>query len=382
MKTIKLASGFAVSALALAIAGQATAQTQTSLSATGEIKVQTILDIQNSQYFHSFDERGTREDEEAIFNVTINVQNGPFSGDIILGQDESQDIEIQVDNMIVSEGPVSFGQLGRVTATASLYERLTDINVRSQAAGISKEDTSTRFGIDFGLRYSVAEAGLNLQLEGNEEDSAFGVAASITQNLDVAQVWLDGQYHASVDGNDGMATDGIYNAGAAVQANLADPVVATGVFRTVSREPGDNPRTVLAAQLQIAATDQVSVRGLITDRNFSSNAGTTVARVGATVSLAPFTIMADYEALTSSMTDGFYDARVSWADGPLSAFTRVRFAQDGFDSATTNAGLLTAGASFTTASGIVYGTEYNLTEKGYLGAASGNELELYASYSF
>ena len=396
MKTIKLASGFAVSALALAIAGQATAQTQSSVSFTGDVKVQTIIDFQNSQYTNQQPGLVAGHADWYNFLASWSIVHGPFSGRLRIGINENElagsaaraglpadgrsSAQVIVDSLIVEEGPVMFGQVGRVTATAALYESLTDIN-----EGFGDEDTSTRFGVDLGARYTVSEAGLLLQLEAPISNDTFGVAGAITQNLDVAQVWLDGQYRVvTADNDNGMANDGTYNAGAAVQANLADPVVATGVFRTVSATAGANPKTVLAAQLEIAATEEVSVRGLITDRNFSSNAGTAVARVGATVSLAPFTIKADYEAATSSLTDAFYDASVTWADGPLTAFARVRYAQNDFDGAATNAGLLTTGVNFTTASGIKYGAEHNLTEKGYKAATQGsaNELELFASYSF
>ncbi len=407
MKSIKLASGFAVSALALAIAGQATAQSQTDVSFSGDIKVQTVIDLQRSQYTNQQPGLVTANEDWYNFLATWNVTHGPFSGRLRIGINEKEiagtaaraggsnsDAQVIVDNLVVTEGPVMFGQLGRVTATAGLYESLTNTNEASQASvaartSISKEDTSTRFGVDLGLRYTVAEAGLRLQLESPiaNDENVFGVAGAIHQNLDVAQVWLDGQYHVTtkLDGTSGMANHGKYNVGAAAQANLADPVTVTGVFRTVTDDAvGSNPRNVLAAQIRVAATDEVSLRGLITDRNFSSKAGTTVARVGGTVSLAPFTIMADYEALTSDMSDAFYDARVTWADGPLTAFTRVRYAQKGFDGAGTNAGRLTTGASFTTDSGIVYGAEHNLTQKDYKkdGNRPGNELELFASYSF
>ena len=392
MKTIKLASGFAVSALALAIAGQATAQTQSSVSFTADVKVMHVIDFQDGQYTNQMPGYVEGNDDWYNFIAAWSVTNGPFSGRLRIGNLEDErtgretdsgagrsNAQVIVDSLTVTEGPVMFGQLGRVTATAALYESLTDIN-----QAFSK-DEATRLGVNLGLRYTVSEAGLALQLEAPDRENTFGIAGAINQDLDVAKVWLDGQYHAITDaGRNGMnTTNGVsYNVGTAVQADLADPVTVTGVFRSYSKENA-NPQTVLAAQIEIAASEELSLRGLITDRNFSSDKDkSAVARVGATVSLAPFTVMADYEALTSNISDAFYDARVTWADGPLTAFARLRYAQNGFVGAATNAALLTTGASFTSASGVVYGAEHNLTEKGYLGAASGNELELYASYSF
>ena len=391
MKTIKLASGFAVSALALAIAGQATAQTQTSVSFTGDIKVQTIIDFEKDQFVNRQPGLVAGNADWYNFVAAWTVTHGPFSGRIRAGiiEDNKSGLEsrggkgqaqVIVDNLIVTEGPVMFGQLTRVTDTAGLYESLTNQTVRNNLADETGDET-TRFLIDAGVRYTVADAGLRMQLE-TRSDNTFGIAGALTQNLDVAQVWLDGQYHVKTE-DTGMASNGSYNVGTAAQANLADPVVATGVFRSVTDAAGDNPRNVLAAQLQIAATEEVSIRGLITDENFSSAANTASARVGTTVSLSPFTIMADYEAPTANMGNAYLDGRVTWADGPLTAFVRGRYALNGFDADTVaDAGRFTTGASLTSESGVVYGTEYNLTESGYLGGSAANTIELYASYSF
>ena len=432
MKSIKLATGFAVSALALAIAGQATAQAQSSVSFSGDVKVHTLIDFQNNQYTNQQPGLMTADEDWYNFVAAWSVVNGPFSGRLRIGVNSNgiagfaarenrggsasntgvvridggtvvdgrtftivnsnSNAQVIVDQLVVTEGPIMFGQLGRVTATAALYERLTNLNDLFESTVVDRVsgeeiftrvgDESTRFRVDLGLSYSVPEAGLRLQLEAPNSEDWFGVAGAITQNLDVAQVWLDGQYRVNTDGDDRMNSNSGYNVGAAVQADLADPVTVTGVFRTVTKSAGANPQNVLAAQIVVDATDEVSLRGLITDRNFSSAANTAVLRAGATVALAQFTIDADYEAMMAELTESLYDVKVTWADGPLTAFVRGRYARDGFDAATTNAARLTTGASYTTASGIVYGAEHDLIEKGYISAGSKNALELYASYSF
>ena len=379
MKSIKLASGFAVSALALAIAGQATAQTQTSMSATGEIKFQTIWDIENSQYYHSFDDR--TPDNEGIFNVTINVKNGPFSGDVILGEDEGE-VAIQVDNLQVNEGPISFGDIGRVTESASLYEGLV------AETKLGDKDEDTRFGVDYGFRYTESSLGLSVQAESkfdsdSEEKSAgpqfFGLAAAIHQDLDVAEFWLDGQYRLATD-TDGMANEATYNVGVALKATPVDQVTLTGVYRLVN--DGD-ARGVYAAKLEVQATNEVSLYGLVLDTDAATADNTIVVRGGLTASVAPFVVEAGYEANFATLSAGLIFTKATWTDGPLSAFVGLDYNLAEFSDTDVEAGFkASAGGDFTTASGIVYGAEYTYAVEKFWDSGVKNEIELFASYSF
>ena len=398
MKSIKLASGFAVSALALAIAGQATAQTQTSMSATGEIKFQTIWDIENSQYYHSFDERmpvEVEDDDEVveevvpvdgpIFNVTINVKNGPFSGDVILGEDEGK-VAIQVDNLQVNEGPISFGDIGGVTDSAGLYEGLVE------ETALGDEDEDTRFGVNYGFRYTESSLGLSVQAESefdSDLDSVppsagpqfFGLAAAIHQDLDVAEFWLDGQYRLAT-ATDGMENEATYNVGVALKATPVDQVTLTGVYRIVD-DNDDNDRSVYAVKLDVQATDEVSLYALILDKDVSES-DSIIVRGGLTASVAPFVVEAGYEANLATPSAGLIFTSATWTDGPLSASVGLDYNLAEFSDTDVEAGFkVTAGGKYTTVSGIVYGAEYTYADENFWDEDDVvSQVELFASYSF
>ena len=413
MKSIKLASGFAVSALALAIAGQATAQTA-NLTFSGDLKVQTIIDLENNQYRNA--QPGLISASEDWYNLDARwaFSNGPFSGRLRVGTfggsatgavGRGGEALVTVDSLLVTEGPVQFGQVGRVTATASLYERLTKENDLFQvenSSGNALGDESTRFNVDLGLRYTLSDLGLSLQLEApRDREGVFGIAGALHQNLDVAQVWVDGQYRVNTNGsgenlNDlgsGMESDGIYNVGVALQVAPVDQLTLTGVYRLVTDDAGVDPRAVYAVKLDVQATDDVSLFALVTDRN-ANNQGTTgaandstVVRAGLTASVAPFVVEAGYEANYAELFEGFIFTKATLTDGTLSAFVGFDYSFEGFgfDSkvATDGGFKLSTGGSLTSASGIVYGAEYTFTDSDFWSAtAQGSEIELFASYSF
>ncbi|MEX1056659.1 MAG: hypothetical protein WED11_02910, partial [Natronospirillum sp.] len=256
MKSMKLASGFAISALALAVAGAATAQTTTEVDYTGSVKVQGVMDLENGTRYNTLpgavptaNDEGELEGTEDWFHLEAQttVSNGPFSGVIKVGI-EADDaahggtVNVRVEDLIVEEGPISFGQIGGVTATADLLEELTDFDF--------SEKTALKFGVDGGARYTMSDLGLRIQAEGAARDveatppqvteggegSNFGIAAGIEQDLDVATVWADVQYREAVNAaGDGME-DGATAFGVGIEASPVDMVTLKAVFRMKSDE--------------------------------------------------------------------------------------------------------------------------------------------------
>ncbi|TGG92043.1 hypothetical protein E4656_14275 [Natronospirillum operosum] len=396
MKSIKLASGFAVSALALAIAGQAAADTTFDVDFSADLKVNTTLDFENERRMHGLPGYHSADDDWYNFTATWSVSNGPFSGDIIAGVDEDEEhngIElvegeagIWVDNLRVDEGPFSFGQIGRITDTAGLYEDLTDENE------MFGEDDETRIGVDAAFRYSVDDLGLRVQAEGNA-GHPFGFAAALNQDLDVAEVWADVQYREALDAPDGMQ-DAEFTFGLGTVATPVDMVTLTAVYRQISNDvvttagAGDDDRGVFAVKADVQATDELSVFLLLTDRDaLESDSDTLLVRGGAVAEFAPFTVEGGYEALAAEIDAGFVFAKLSYAEGPYGAFAEVNYGLEGFTDSGYNENQdadlkLVLGGDYTFDSGVVFGAEYTNQGDDYFDGGVKNEVEMFAKYSF
>ena len=423
MKSIKLATGFAVSALALAIAGQATAQT-TDVTFSGDLKFQTILDIENGKYFHQMPglnptnlggtSGATGSQDWYNFTATWNLRSGPFSGRLRLGtfghtgtaagtDSRSGDGLVMVDNLRVTEGPIQFGQVTRLTDTATLYESLTKQTYQFQPVNNSGNDIgdeSTRFNVDLGFRYTVSDLGLRVQAESRRDaaNEALGFGASLIQDLDVAKLWVDGQYRVNTTST-GMANNANYNVGVAIQAKPVDQLVLTGVYRLVTDNPATlDPRSVYAVRLDVDATNELSLYGMVTDSNVNDIAITrigrdalnadvvalvdsTVVQVGLAASFDPVVVEVGYEANYADLGSGLIFTSATWTDGPLSAFVGFDYNLEGFDGAPDAGYELSLGGSFTTDSSIEYGAEYTYSRVGGI-YSDVNKAELYASYSF
>ncbi|MHA7879884.1 MAG: hypothetical protein ACX931_08845 [Saccharospirillum sp.] len=410
MKAIKIASGVAVSALAAAISAQSFAAAheggaETSATVSGDLKVNTVVDLENETRETSMP--GFASPDEDWFNLSVEtaIVHGPFSGDIVVGlqngqEDEADDAgaraddgygRVFVDNLRVDEGPVSFGDIGRITDTAGLYEGLAD-----QSTFID-EDESTRFGVAAAFRYSVEDLGLRVQAEGNGGD--FGLAAAIKQDLDVATFWADFQFREAV-GNDGM-DDAETAFGVGAQATPVDMLTLTAVYRNKSdRTLGDwnsaagatVDEGAFAVHAEAMLTETISVYGMLVDP-FMDTDDTTVMKFGGSVGIDAITLSASYEALTHEAETYLITGKVAYAQDAISAFAEVAMSAEDFSGSdggssfntSTDAGTeFVLGADYTTASGIVYGGEYTNTGEDFwdAGGNTTSEIELFAQYSF
>ncbi|MFY0665484.1 MAG: hypothetical protein JXQ97_12740 [Natronospirillum sp.] len=375
MKAFKLASGFAVSALTLAIAGTAAAQATTEISTTGAIQVQSINNLESEARYNNFPGYFKADEDWYNLSITTTVTHGPFSGKVRVGifEDEGDgngttngngadsNAQVKVFDLRVDEGPISFGQIGRVTHTAALYEDLTDENE------LLGKDESTRLGVTAALRYTLdlGDTEVRVQSEGAPQGNAptFGLAASAKHDLGVAEVLADVQFRqvtnvvgADTDGNpifDGMEDDALTTFGVGVTATPIDQVSLSAVFRNDSRKDGGNGDSVYAVKAELSVSDDISVFGLVTDREVGSDNDSTLVRVGATAGFAPITVEGAYETLAAEFGDGLVWGKVSYAENAIGAYAEVFYGlPDG-------AGLqFEVGADYTTESGVVFGGKY------------------------
>ncbi|MCH8551837.1 MAG: hypothetical protein LAT62_07870 [Natronospirillum sp.] len=391
MKSIKLASGFAVSALALAIAGQAAAETTTEVDFTGSVKVNTMFDLENDTRINGMPGYASDNDDWFNLEATWSVSNGPFSGDLIVGLvdennqngagNDGPNGRVHIDNLMVEEGPISFGQVGSVVNTAGLMEGLTDYAI-FDALGAEELDLS--YGVDGAFRYSVDEFGLQVQGEGTDA-GVFGFGAGITQDLDVATVWADFQYREAV-GADGME-DGETFFGVAAEVSPIDLLTLTAVFNTESA----SEQSALGLKVDVQATDDISVYAQYVDVDLGDEIidESDFVGFGLVAAFAPITFEANYQAWVEEIGEGILDAEVSYAEGPWGAFAGVELGLGGEATTPVNEYFkLEVGGDYTTDSGIKYGSKFTNTSFESAGFADVGEsgdaqtLELFAQYSF
>lgn len=409
MKAIKIASGVAVSALAAAISAQSFAAAheggaETSVTWSGDLRVQTVIDLENERQTHEMPGFSSANDDWYNLSASTDVVHGPFSGSIVIGlkngeEDEADDAgnraddgygRVFVDNLRVDEGPISFGDIGRITDTAALYEGLTEELYFFDEDLDNETNEGTRVGVDAAFRYTLADLGVRVQAEGNS-GHPFGFSAAIKQELDVATFWADTQFRqattAQTTGNSGDTgmEDAETTFGAGLQLSPVDALTLTAVVRNASEFAGlngEDARTTYAVKGEFAATDSISVYGMVVD-NDAGNGDTdsTMFRVGGSMGIDMITLQAHYEAFTAEAAEALIHARVDYTDGAIGAFGDVKVAQEGYAGTAETGTKFEVGANYTTESGIKYESVYaNAQEEWWAGVE--NKLTLRAQYSF
>lgn len=393
MKAIKIASGVAIGALAAAISAQSFAMghaggAESTVTFSGDLRVQTVIDLENERQSHQMPGFNTPNEDWYNFTAVTGVTHGPFSGKLRIGIHEDQTDGlgsgsgsagsgdnngfVRVYDLRVDEGPVSFGQIGRITDSAGIYEDLTD------ETDIIGEDTGTRVGVDAALRYTLADFGLRVQAEGNG-GHPFGFAASIHQDLGVAEVWADAQYRQATSAPATGMEDGQTTFGAAVKLNPIDMLSLTAVVRNSSEDLLDD--TSYAAKAEVNITDTISVYGLIADPALDAD-DTTVMKVGASLGFAPITVSGSYESLVAEAGEGLVIAKVAYAQDAIDAYGEVKYNMEGFQNAADAGMRFELGAGYTTDSGIKYQAVYANSDENYWDGADVNSVTLRAQYSF
>lgn len=395
MKAFKLASGFAVSALTLAIAGTAVAEATTDVSITGNVRVQGVLDLENETRqnqmpgFAPIAVGGDADDNEDYYHLEINtkVTHGPFSGNVYTGiqKDDGADgtsAKVRVDNLKVEEGSVSFGDVGSVVETGGKLEALTDFDTAGETSMVGDG-----LKVNAAFRYTLADLGLKVQAEGASV-ADFGVAAGVHQDLGVAQVWADFQYREVVGGDTDV--DAITGLGLAVEASPVDLIKVEGVFRsrseitagaaaaytavgnTVTASAADS---AWAAKATVSVSDTISVYGQVA--SVSTVAESMAVRAGASAVFAPITVEGWF---ATDLAEGADDTRLfvkgSYTEGAIGAFAETKIGLG------EGQGMqLKVGGSYTTESNIEYGAEYAMGDVANEDSKA-SKATAYAQYSF
>jgi hypothetical protein len=362
---------FAVSALAAAISAQAiAADTEATTTFSGGMDLYFVYDMESDvtapvALDSHYDVDQTEDDYNYGIAMEVEVVNGPFSGSIGIESDEGT-TAITVGDLIVSEGKVSFGQVGSLVAT--------DAYVDGTVAMSDDTDEATHvleLGDEIGFRYMVAE-GANVQLGGFEDNEAGGgsvvLSGAYAGEADALSYAVDAQVGSSAAGAELELEPSIY-AGAGVTYTADVATVTAGLnFRSDDGE----------SAMEYAVDVQSTLAGLTVGAGYwepnSELDDNEEAVVEVAYAIDAITVSAGYTFTTLADAGDEVTAGVAWAQDALEA--SADFTVGNFDAEEADELLTELNVTYTTESGIAYTADYTLQSD------ISNELKLGANYSF
>ncbi|WP_394168821.1 hypothetical protein [Saccharospirillum alexandrii] len=418
MKAIKIASGVAVSALALAISAQANAAahegmaTETEWSFTGSMEFLTVVDMAAGAVNRDGDATDTvidvELDEEDDFDegaagdawgleAALSVVHGPFSGGFILTGDDESDVSVELDDLVVTDGAISFGQTGSLVDETHEYAYDMDDSGDSAAARSEGRDVGAA------LRYTME--GLKVQVEGSNrkdasgdgvvtgidasagdtQNSDFGVAAQYMGEADALSYVAEAQFRTSSLGGDDDSPYTYFGVGATYTMDIVTAKFGLNQYSvTTSADAHDDAILEYGFELTATPIDALSVylKGQDLDSGdvVTEEAMKLLAGAAYTVDALTFTGEYTYTDVESAGDELF--AEVAYASGAIGAYGSVTLAN--FDADTANAPLIEAGVSYTQDNGVKYAADYDLRaeETDAIDTAEINRFRLTAAYAF
>lgn len=447
MKAIKIASGVAISALAAAISAQAHAEgdTEFSWSAVGSMEAMFVYDFEGETKDVDLDEEDDFDSATAGeawgLEVTHTITHGPFSGNIVFTIDDGE-YDYDIEDLIVTDGAISFGQVGSlVDATpAYVYDMDDSEDLNSESFEDSKPQIAAAVGdldegadVGAGIRYTMG--GLKVQIEGLndyvvDEDRGFGtgaadgfeddldddgdnekivtdygVAASYMGEMDALSYVVEAQVRASDDALD--SADPYYYIGAGATYTMDMVEVGVGVNQYTVADVVDDGvadgkkaavleygfavtvTPVEAASLYVKGTDW-DAGNYFADyeddfTNEVQSGDTAKFLFGAAYTVDVYTVTGEYLFTTAEESGDEVFVELAYADGAIGAYGSVTL--EDFDADTAHAPLFEAGASYTQDSGVMYAVDYDFQAEGdEVGGTAVNSavntLKVGASYAF
>ena len=259
---------FAVTALAAAISGQAlAADTETTTTFTGAMDARVVYNMAESTegttVLDSSYDVDLVDEDDFLYGISMEVAviNGPFSGSVGIESDEDTTATVTIGDLVVTDGKLSFGQVGGLMATDEYIDEQFGM-----VDGDDKED-----GI--GFRYAVAE-GITVQLGSDESSTDDG-----DDTNDFTGVIASAQYMGA-SGPLAYVVEGQTMSSAAISENDLDAGTFIGAALTYSADM----MTVMAA-VNVSNLDlDTGVPTDTSDTDYVIEANTTVA--GATLTAA------------------------------------------------------------------------------------------------
>jgi hypothetical protein len=376
---------FAVTALAAAISGQAlAADTETTTTFSGAIDAQFIYNmagatedgtVLDSTYDVNLDDDDDGTDGLYGLTMEMAVTNGPLSALITTELDEEVS-GISIGDIIVTEGKLSFGQVGEITSTDEYVSASVEME-----DGDDVED-------EIGFRYAVAD-GITVQLGGTETPSTplTGVLeANATHVVASAQYMgasgplayvVEGQMKSeALDAENSVDAQTFIGAGLTYSTDMLTVMAAVNMtsFEGVS----DTEYAVEAVAKVAGATLTGAYLELSTETDDDEE-----MFGGVSYAIDAITLSAGYLMTTAESAGDEVTAGLGYSAGMMSYSADITLAN--FDADTADAILIELGASTVSAAGVTYYGEFEMQAEGDAGAATTAEtskLTVGGKYSF
>jgi hypothetical protein len=359
---------FAVTALAAAISGQAlAADTEATTTFNGAMEVDFTVDMAAETKNVNLQTTDDANDGGAYgLYMDVAVVNGPFSGSLTV-QTEDGTTTVDAGDIVVTDGPISFGQVGDLTTTDDYTYKM--------------EDANDAKGVDAAIRYNVME-GFDVQLEGSQTPASpsvddYGIGAAYSGAAGDVSYVVDAQVRLSdsVAAADSDAKPYVYY-GAGV-AYTTDLVTVKGAFNSATSSVASaNDTTTNEYGLSVSSSpvDGLTVGFDLVDLNLDSDTdGSMIYKASGSFVAGSVTLSGYYEADDAENNGDEINAKVEYAQDMIAAYAGVTLEKDMVADADA---YIEAGVSYTVESGIVYAADYETQ-----GDAT-NNLKLSAKYSF
>lgn len=409
---------FAVTALAAAISAQAiAADTEITTTANGAMDVNFILDMNADPATYDVDLK--EDDFNYGLKYNVAVANGPFTGSLFF---EAKDqvgtpATIEVKDLIVTDGAISFGQVGSLMETnkdeyvADMEEALATVKLNEdadfvalspagQAAVIAaleaygfevNDDNEVDYGkhargVDVAFRYAVTDA-LSVQLQGRNggANTATGLAAKYKATAGdlsyvvEAEVELSG--NKDVDASHFVGAGLTYVMGGTTFKAAVNNFKDDGVAKDAKAafDAGDataKPYKDAITEYAVSVESKIAgltLKGSWTELNAAADDDEIgKAEVGYTIdSITP---SVGYEFTTAEKNGDKVWGKVAYAQDAIEASAKVEVAN--FDADTAAEPLMELRASYKNDLAITYYAEYDFQKD------AKNQLTLGAKYKF
>lgn len=383
---------FAVSALAAAISAQAmAADTEVTTSVSGAVTFKTTVDFEGSVdadgkdateidvYLDSEDDA----DDGGAYGAYIawDIQNGPFSATItVQGEDNGGTdgvVDVVIEDVMVEEGALSFGQLGALDSTDEYTHLQEDAGVTLADVDAAFRYTAGDFAVQLeGVQGTDGNGTANTTLTGSD----FGLGAQYSGSSDALSYVVEAQVRASSLSPSTSEARIFLGAGATYTADMF--TVAAAANYTQGGYLAADPATELAFSVTAMPTDASSLyaKGTYVSGDGAANDGASETTLGATYSLDSVGLEAAYTLVEAGADASNLD------NGSDFAMVKATYAANGYDYYASvevymDEGedldpLFEAGVSTSTDSGITYAADFDFQ------ADTTTQVALSAAYSF
>jgi hypothetical protein len=349
---------FAVSALAAAISAQAlAADTEATTSFTGAMDAQFILNMQPDVATYDVDLK--EDDYNYGISIDTAVVNGPFSGSIGLKSDEGTN-SIEVGDLVVTDGMLSFGQVGSL------------MNTDQYLGSINEDMTESKLDVDVAFRYTISDE-FKVQLQGLNDDAgtATGFAAAYKAEAGALAYAVEAEAYVSGPGADADLDPSLFaGAGVTYTSDVVKVLAALNYSQTAAVDAVATTEYAVAAESTVGpATVKASFQDFSTDVEKDE-----IAKVEVATTFDAITTSAGYKLTMAEEAGDELWAKAAYAADSYNASAKVILGE--FDADPAAEPKIELRADTTSDAGVTYYAEFDFQTD------SANQLTLGAKYSF